>query len=54
MSGNCARCARALEVGDLVIQVRVVTRSWDDPYQVSTDRSPEGLAHLTCPTKEES
>ncbi len=42
----CARCHSRLRVGELVVDVREVSRA---NGHVATDRT-EMLAHLTCPT----
>lgn len=45
----CARCAQRLHPGDQVVDVRQVTRIYDDGT-IATDRIDEnGTAHLHCP-----
>lgn len=44
---TCARCGGSLAVGDLVVDVRKVTRVREDDT-VSHDRG-DALAHLKCP-----
>lgn len=45
----CARCAQNLHPGDHVVDVRKVTRIYDDGT-IATDRADEnGTAHLDCP-----
>lgn len=53
-TATCARCHTSLQPGDRVVDVRQVTRIYQDGT-IATDRIDEdGTAHLDCPTRKDN